>query len=236
MTELTNAAQAPNATAPVVKKGPSGLKIFGIVLLAMLVALAIVFFAIKYYFFPSDFNPVELNAKEQQVLTSKLKVLGLGDLAVGNESNSRTTEQGPLKPEKYSESDEDREVSFSQREVNALVANNTEMAERMAIDLSDDLISAKMLVPMDEDMPLVGGQTLKLKAGLGLSYEKERAVVVLKGISVMGVPIPNAWLGGIKNIDLVQEFGGEKGFWQAFADGIDYLNVEDGNLTIKLKE
>ncbi|MBL1292588.1 MAG: arginine N-succinyltransferase [Thiotrichales bacterium] len=231
MTELTNATQVP-----AVKKGPGGLKIFGIVLLAMLVVFALAFFAIKSYFFPSDFNPVELNAKEQQVLTSKLKVLGLGDLAVGTESNNQDAQQGALKPEKYSESDEDREVSFSQREVNALVANNTDMAERMAIDLSEDLISAKMLVPMDEDMPLVGGQTLKLKAGLGLSYEKGRAVVVLKGISVMGVPIPNAWLGGIKNIDLVQEFGGEKGFWKAFADGIDYLNVEDGHLSIKLKE
>lgn len=233
MTEITSSTQVHEPTE---KKGPSGLKIFAIVLLAMLVALAIAFFAIKYYFFPSDFNPVELNAKEQQALTSKLKVLGLGDLAVGAKSAQQETQQGALKPEKYSESDEDREVIFSQREVNALVANNTDMAERMAIDLADDLISAKMLVPMDEDMPLVGGQTLKLKAGLGLSYENERAVVVLKGVSVMGVPIPNAWLGGMKNIDLVQEFGGEKGFWKAFADGIDYLDVADGNLTIKLKE
>lgn len=233
MTELTSSTQVLESTE---KKEPSGLKIFAIVLLAMLVALAIAFFAIKYYFFPADFNPVELNAKEQQVLTSKLKVLGLGDLAVGAQSAQQETRQGALKPEKYSESDADREVSFSQREVNALVANNTDMAERMAIDLSDDLISAKMLLPMDEDMPLVGGQTFKLKAGLGLSYENERAVVVLKGISVMGVPIPNAWLGGMKNIDLVQEFGGEKGFWKGFADGIDYLDVADGNLTIKLKE
>ncbi|MBL1433945.1 MAG: arginine N-succinyltransferase [Gammaproteobacteria bacterium] len=233
MTELADTTQVP-----VVKKGLSGFKIFGIVLLAMLVALVIAFFAIKYYFFPGDFNPVELNAKEQQALVSKLKVLGLGDLAVGDDiAVTNGAQPGKaLKPEAYSESDEDREVSFSQREVNALVANNTDMAERVAIDLSDDLISAKMLLPMDEDMPLIGGKTLKFKAGLGLSYEKERAVVVLKGISVMGVPIPNAWLGGIKNIDLIQEFGGKQGFWKAFAEGIDYLNVKEGTLTIKLKE
>ncbi len=230
MTELAETTQAP-----VAKKGLSGFKIFGIVLLAMLVAIAIAFFAIRAYFFPSDFSPVELSVKEQRTLSSKLSVLGLGDLSVGKESSAEEKPKA-LKPERYSESDADREVTFSQREVNALVANNTDMAERLAIDLSDDLVSAKMLMPMDEDMPLVGGKTLKLKAGLGLSYEEERAVVVLKGISVMGVPIPNAWLGGMKNIDLVKEFGGEQGFWKAFADGIDYLNVEDGNLTIKLKE
>lgn len=229
MTELTGITQAPAA-----KKGLSGFKVFAIVLLAMLVALVIAFFVLKYYFFPTDFNPVELNAKEQHALISKLSVLGLGDLSVGDELESVPGKA--LKPEAYAESDADREVTFSQKEVNALVANNTDMAERLAIDLSDNLISAKMLVPMDEDMPLVGGKTLKLKAGLGLSYENERAVVIIKGVSVMGVPIPNAWLGGIKNIDLVQEFGGQQGFWKALADGIDYLNVEDGNLIIKLKK
>jgi len=229
MTELTETTQAP-----AVKKGLSGFKVFAIVLLAMLVSLVIVFFVIKYYFFPTDFNPVELNAQEQQVLISKLSVLGLGDLSVGDELELSPGKA--LKPEAYAEFDADREVTFSQKEVNALVANNTDMAERLAIDLSDNLISAKMLVPMDEDMPLVGGKTLKLKAGLGLSYENERAVVIVKGVSVMGVPIPNAWLGGIKNIDLVQEFGGQQGFWKAFADGIEYINVEDGNLSIKLKK
>jgi hypothetical protein len=52
----------------------------------------------------------------------------------------------------------------------------------------------------------------------------------------MGVPIPNAWLGNLKNIDLVQEFGGNRGFWKTFADGIEYIHVENGRLLIKLKE
>ncbi|OPZ64218.1 MAG: hypothetical protein BWY83_03244 [bacterium ADurb.Bin478] len=61
-------------------------------------------------------------------------------------------------------------------------------------------------------------------------------MVVLRGVSIMGVPIPNAWLGNLKNIDLVQEFGGDRGFWKAFADGVDYIRVADGRLMIKLKE
>jgi hypothetical protein len=58
----------------------------------------------------------------------------------------------------------------------------------------------------------------------------------VKGVSVMGVPIPNAWLGGIKNIDLVEEFAAEEGFWKAFAAGVEDLEVRDGQLWIKLKE
>ena len=52
----------------------------------------------------------------------------------------------------------------------------------------------------------------------------------------MGVPIPNSWLGGIKNIDLVQEFGADEGFWKGFSDGVESITVGDGNLEIKLKE
>ena len=43
----------------------------------------------------------------------------------------------------------------------------------------------------------------------------------------MGVPIPNAWLGGLKNVDLVTEFGAEPGFWQPFSEGVEHIRVED---------
>jgi hypothetical protein len=55
-------------------------------------------------------------------------------------------------------------------------------------------------------------------------------------VSVWGVPIPNAWLGGLKNVDLVGEFGGQEGFWKSFADGIEYVQVTDGQVVVKLKE
>ncbi|RLC98833.1 MAG: arginine N-succinyltransferase, partial [Chloroflexota bacterium] len=60
--------------------------------------------------------------------------------------------------------------------------------------------------------------------------------VVLRGVSVMGVPIPNAWLGGLKNVDLIGEFGDEQGFWSGFSQGVEDIRVEDGELRIKLKE
>ena len=59
---------------------------------------------------------------------------------------------------------------------------------------------------------------------------------MLKGVSVFGVPIPNAWLGNLKNVDLVAEFGGNQGFWKTFADGVETIQVTDGQLLINLKE
>ncbi len=97
-------------------------------------------------------------------------------------------------------------------------------------------MSIKLLIPLDPDLPLMGGKTLKVKAGAELAYREGRPLVKLKGVSLMGVPMPNSWLGGLKNIDLIQEFGGNDGFWKSFADGIDAVAVTDGFLKIKLKE
>ena len=120
--------------------------------------------------------------------------------------------------------------------INRLLAKNTELGDRLAIDLSDDLISAKLLLPVDEDFPLLGGKVLRFRSGLTFSYKNGKPVVILKGVTVMGVPVPNAWLGDIKNIDLVEKFGGETGFWKTFSDGVESVRVEEGLLKIKLKE
>jgi len=183
------------------------------------------------YLYQKQFRPVELSAKEQRVLTEKLDRLG----AVRRERRA-PGEQQPLEPERYAEDPAKRQISLTERELNALLANNTDLATRLAIDLSDDLASAKLLIPMDPDFPVLGGKTIRVNAGLELAYRDSGPVVVLKGVSVMGVPIPNAWLGNLKNVDLVREFGGDRGFWRAFAEGVDYIRVADGELQIRLKE
>jgi hypothetical protein len=51
----------------------------------------------------------------------------------------------------------------------------------------------------------------------------------------MGIPIPAAWLGGLKNIDLISEFGDDRGFWSGFAEGVENIQVSDGLVKVKLK-
>ncbi len=69
-----------------------------------------------------------------------------------------------------------------------------------------------------------------------MRYAEGRPVIILKGVSIWGMPMPNAWLGNMKNIDLVKEFGEDKGFWKAFADGVEEIEVKEEKLRIKLKE
>ena len=213
----------------------------GIVALAMLVAAGITFWLIRTYVYPSDFKPVVLNEKEQVKLDTKLRQLGLDpeDLAPNAnrpESSDKLGADGRLVPERYREDSEKRLIELSERELNSLVASDSDLAKRFAIDLSDNLASAKLLIPVDPDFPFLGGKTLRVNAGLELEYRDSRPVVILRGISVMGVPVPNAWLGNLKNVDLVDQFGGGPGFWKTFADGVDLIEIGDGQLRVKLKE
>jgi hypothetical protein len=210
----------------------SPLKTAAIVLFTIVVSVALAIWVMTRYIFPRDFEPVELSKNEQVILDKKLSIFqGWSD----SFSASAETTDNTLQAEKYSEENADRTIEFSERELNALLANNTDLAQRLAINLSNNLASGKLLIPLDPDFPVMGGKTLKLTAGLELAYANERPIVVLKGVSVMGVPIPGAWLGGLKNVDLVSEFG-DAGFWKAFATGVEFIKVEEGQLVIKLKE
>ena len=85
------------------------------------------------------------------------------------------------------------EISLSEKELNALIAKDSETAKRVAIDLADDLVSVKLSVPVDEDFPILGGKTLRLFFGVTLSFKDDRPIVAVRGVSLGGVPLPSAW-------------------------------------------
>lgn len=229
---MAGEAVEPMTTA--VQSRWSGWKIFFLVVAVAVVTSALTVWIVTAYLFPKQFEPVQLSDRESQTLAAKLQRLDPAGRAAGTEAGG--ADAAAPSPEPYREDPGRREVSFSERELNALVARNTDLARKLAIDLSDNLASARLLVPLDPDFPILGGQTLKLSAGLELGYAEGHPVVVLRGVSLWGVPVPNAWLGGIKNVDLVREFSADGGFWDAFSKGVDYIRVEDGRLTVKLKE
>ena len=216
----------PMSTTSPAAKQYSGWQVAFFVLLAIVLTALVSVVLVYRQLFPQPFTPVELSAREQQTLDAKLQQL--------DSTSARTTT--PLEPEAYREDSAARLLNFNERELNALLANNADMAERFAVDLSNDLASAKLLVPVPADFPFLGGKTVQVNAGLNVAYTAGRPVVVLQGVSLWGVPIPSAWMGGLKNVDLVKEFGGTQGFWQAFADGVESIEINDGELKVQLKE
>jgi len=254
---------APSST-PKPQAGKLGcLGIFGLLLLTIVLTVAGTVWAIQSQLFARNFKPVELSTNEQQTLEQKLNALGDSENTLSSSFNTATPTDGDEnneasgaedivssigsdnsnensekaeQPEVYTEDDSKRRIELTERELNALLAENTDLAEQLVVDLTDNLASIKLLVDVDPDFPFFGGKTLKVSGGTELSYQNDKPVVIMKGVSVWGVPIPNAWLGGLKNIDLVQEFGGNDGFWKSLAEGIEDIRVQDGKLLIQLAE
>ncbi len=201
-------------------------------LIAILLTAGACFFVFRAILFPKAFTPVQLSQPEEQALQDKLDRIDFEVVRPPSVAEA----SGALAPEPYTEEGAARTIRFTEREINALLAKNTDLADKLAIDLSKDLVSAKLLLPLDEDVPIFGGKTLRVRTGVAFHYADGKPEVRLRGVMVMGMPLPNAWLGGLKNIDVIREFGGEEGFWNAFADGVESLDVEEGCVTVTLKE
>ncbi|MDD3519139.1 MAG: hypothetical protein PHQ14_12390 [Chromatiales bacterium] len=251
---MQNTTPSPDASAhppPTAPRRFGWPQVLGIVLVTVVVTVAATVWLIRTYVLPAPFTPVVLSPQEMQVVEAKLARLDLPGAypqqrSPGIGEPDRRAERdrplidldandGPLVPELYREDPASRTVMFTQRELNGLIARDPNLVGRAAVHLAPGQLSLQMLIPLDPEFPLLGGRNLRVAAGLGLAYADGRPQVVLKGVSLMGVPIPNAWLGGIKNVDLVREFGDE-GFWKAVAEGIESVQVQDGRLTLVLRE
>lgn len=214
--------------------GKRGLKWLAVFSVAVLAASLIGIWAVQRYLLPEAFAPVRLTDSEKKVLDGKIARM---ERIADHPSGTGPADADDFDaPEPYVEDPARRTIVFSEKEVNALIAGNTDLAKELVIDLSDGMASARLLVRLDDTLPLFGGKTLKVAAGLGIDYSNGQPVVMLKGISIWGVPVPNAWLGNMKNVDLVKEFGAEKGFWKSFADGIDKIEIREKSLQIRLRE
>jgi hypothetical protein len=213
-------------------KGFSGLQLTAIVLVVIIVTAGLTFFAARTYLFPAELEPVKLSIKEKTQLNRKLRRLGWQREVTDKDKIDKEV----MEPEPYTESDKDREITLTEKELNGLIADDPKLARRIAIDLDNDLASAKILIPIPEDFPVMPGRVLRVNAGIELRLDDARKPVIsLKGVSVMGVPIPNSWLGNLKNVDLVSEYG-DQGFWRAFSEGVDNIEVKEGEIFIKLRE
>ena len=213
-------------------KGFSGWQVAGIVLVTILATVLLGWWIVRTYIFPAELSPVELSQREQVELDKKLTRLGFD--APGITLNSEGREVAVPTP--YTEEEMERDVTLTERELNSLLARDPDLGGNIAIDLDNDLASIVALIPIPEDFPVMPGRTLRVRGGAEIAYRQGQPAVILKGVSVMGVPVPNAWLGNLKNIDLVQEFGGANGFWDAFAAGVETIEIENGKLQITLKE
>jgi len=163
-------------------------------------------------------EPVILDAREAKVLDAKLEAV----------STPADPDQ-PLVAEIYQETDAARVIRFSERELNALIARDTDLAGRVAVRLSPGQMSTRVRLDVPADVPLLGGRVLNVRSGVRIEYADEALTARLIGVSVAGVPLPDAWLGGLKDEDLLALTA-----FRGLGAGIEQLEVGEGELILRL--
>jgi len=105
-------------------------------LLTAVVTLLVAVWVVRNYLFVSQFTPVTLSAQEERALQAKLQRLDALEAVErpAGPGKENAAEAGPLEPEPYSEEGAKREIEFTERELNALLAKNTDLAHKLAVE------------------------------------------------------------------------------------------------------
>lgn len=177
---------------------------------------------------------VTLTPAEQSVLDEKLARLreaagGPAPVAAEAPEEAGMEQDTATTPEVYREDPEKRQLRFTERELNAAIARDPALAGRASVRLSPGQVSSSFLVDVPEDLPLLGGRRLRVQAGLQLVTESDRVQARLIGVTVGGVPLPNAWLGGLKGTDLLEGSG-----LGGLGAGIETVEVGEGWVALRL--
>lgn len=199
------------------------LHVLLIVLVMMLITAGITFWWVKRHLYAQSLEPVKLSQMEKETLDDKVKQL-------------EEVADGKLTPEKFDEKEGKREIELSERELNYLIAkDDPATAEQIAVDLADGLVSLKMVMPVDEEAPILGGKKIRLKVGLNVDFDSDPPEISLRGVSLGGISLPNAWLGNLKNQNLIEKFEKGDGISEVLA-GVESIKVMEGKVMIVLKE
>lgn len=231
------------------------------VVLTLLIGVGIYY----WYYFHGHISPTKLSEKEQVVLGEKLEVVTgtpvyihpegfeaagrpsvIGGVDLGEsptpEEAAAGTVPGNIDLETASQDvfiDDDRTLVLSEREINGFLHHNTEYAERLKIELGTDTVTAKMIKEFPDETPMVGGRTLRVNVTVAAYLDAGGGLVVeLRNVSAGGISIPNAWLGDMKNKNLI-EFGDNSeggAILDKISQGIADFKIENGQIRIRLNE
>jgi len=178
---------------------------------------------VKHNLYASPLHPVQLSQTETTALNAKLAQLELAEEVAPQDAPVPT-------------SPDPRAISLTSKEINAFLANQG-IGEQLKLDITRNRLAANFLLPIDENAPLFAGTTLRVRLALSaLMDDSGKLVVKVDDVSLGGIPLPNAWLGDIKGLDLITGDIGSDPAVQRFVAGIKEFRLENGRVHIVLNE
>jgi len=222
------------------KKTPWVLYIFGAMLAFALIIVASV--AITIWWMQRPITPVVLSPKEKATVEAKLRYLEEPESAASSHGGLRKAASGPARDANGESGDDHpyvpggKAITLTQRELNGLLNANTDLGNTVRLQFAQDAINAYLAVPIPQDFPIGGGKMFRARGRFRLSIGNGGApYAVLEDVTVFGLSLPNAWLGGIKGQNLFGDALGQ-GNGGPVLRGIKSLRIEPGALVLEVED
>jgi hypothetical protein len=230
----------PVATPPV--GGPAGTPVpkrrrwllYGCGSVLALVLLVCATVAITIWYSQRPIKPVVLSPEEKAAVEVKLQHL--------EESSSNRppalTEGGPVKRVELDRPyvPGSKVLRLTERELNGLLNENTDLGKTVRLEFARDAINAYVATPIPKDVPIVGGKMFRARGRFRLSVvEGAPPQAILEDVTVFGLSLPKAWLGGLKGENLLADAVGERN-GAPILRGVKSLRVEPGALVLEVAD
>lgn len=239
---------APPAPA---KKTPWLLYGCGTLIVLLLLVIATVL--ITLWWIQRPIKPVVLSAKEKAVVEEKLRHVN-GEAPSASSSTptrSRVTNRAAesaqvprdVAPPTGLSQELDRPYTpgskvfkLTEREINGLLNANTDLGQTVRLEFAQDAVNAYLAVPIPKDFPVGGGKMFRARGRFRISLGNGGTpYAILEDVTVFGLSLPKAWLGGIKGENLLGDAVG-RGNGNPVLRGIKSLRVEPGALVLEVED
>lgn len=125
-------------------------------------------------------------------------------------------------------------LRLTDREINGLLNQNTDLGDKVRLEFAKDAVNAYLAIPIPEDFPVGAGTIFRMRGRFRVSIGGQgQPYAILEDITIFGLSLPKAWLGGIKGENLLGEALGGEG---AVLQGVKSLKVEPGALVLEVED
>lgn len=177
---------------------------------------------------------VKLSAAERQVVDAKLRDLGQPQAERDATPSPTPNPPAPAEPDRPYQPGS-KVIRLTEREVNGLLNDNTDLGQRVKIEFARDAVNAHIALTVPEDFPVAAGRTLRVKGRIRASVGGDgKPVAVLEDLSVFGLSLPQAWLP-VKGQNLL-ESNPASGDMAPILRGIKSLRIEPGALVLEVND
>ncbi len=126
--------------------------------------------------------------------------------------------------------------TLTEREINGLLNANTDLGKSVRLQFDKDAVNAYVAVRIPDDFPVGAGKMFRARGRFKVSLGSGgKPYAILEDVTVFGISLPKAWLGGLKGENLIGEAMTGRNDSPVFP-GIKSLRIEPGALVIEVSD